>query len=97
MLIDAKHLHLHYLEGQLNSDVTYGYGLLATIRRGSRFAVTRDPVAAGTWKTTAIDANIDGRFIFFKTISRQQRTEHRDFVPLPPHLSISQAVALLIK
>lgn len=97
MLIDAKHLRLHYLEGQLNGDVTYGFGLLATLRRGSRFTITRDPVAPGIWKTTAIDADIGGRIILFKTISRQQHTERRDFVPLPQNISISQAVALLIK
>lgn len=96
MLIDAKHLRLHYLEGQLNGNATFGFGLLATIQSGSRFAITRDPISPGIWKTTAIDTNVDGRIIFFKTITRQQHTERRDFVRLPPHLSISQAIALLI-
>lgn len=95
MLVDGQSLRLHRLEGHLNGDVTFAYGLLATIHGGSSFATTRDPVAPGIWKTTSIDAHVDARAIFFKTISRQQRSEHRGFVPLPANLSIQQAVALL--
>jgi hypothetical protein len=78
-------------------DVTFGYGLLATIHKGSSFATTRDAVAPTIWKTTSISTHFDGRALFFKTIGRQQRSIHRDFQPLPADLSIHRAVELLTR
>ncbi len=97
MLVDPRALRLHYLEGHLTGDVSFGYGLLATIHSGSSFVIIRNPVAPGVWKTTSVDTRIDGRVIFFKTLSRHQESEHKDFKPLPPNLSIPQAVDLLIQ
>jgi hypothetical protein len=79
MLVDERMMRLHDLEGSLNVDVTFGYGLIATIRRGTSFATTRDAVASNIWKITSIDTRLDGRALFFKTIGRQQHSIHRDF------------------
>jgi hypothetical protein len=97
MLIDSHAARLHYLEGHLTDDVSFGYGFLATIRSGSRFGITRNPVTSSTWKTTSIDTQINGRVIFLKTLSRQQKAEHRDFEPLAANISIQQAVDLLTR
>jgi hypothetical protein len=97
MLIDERTMRLHDLEGSLSSEVTFGYGLLATIHKGSRFATTRDPIAPDVWKTTSIDVHFDGRAIFFKTISRQQHSVHRDFMAIPGDLSIPRAIELLTR
>lgn len=95
MLIDPDTLRLHHLEGRLNNDVSFAYGLLATIRGGGGFATTRDLITPDTWKTVLIDTHIDGRAIFFKTISLHQHSEHRDFQSIPANLTISQAIQLL--
>jgi hypothetical protein len=97
MLIEERAMRLHDLEGSLSDDVTFGYGLLATIHKGSSFATTRDAIAPTIWKTTSISTHFDGRALFFKTIGRQQRSIHRDFQPLPADLSIHRAVELLTR
>jgi hypothetical protein len=97
MLVDPDTLRLHHLEGRLNNNVSFAYGLLATIHSGGGFETTRDLIAPGTWKTTLIDTHIDGRAIFFKTISLHQQSEHRDFQPVPGNLTIPQAIQLLEK
>ena len=94
MLVDPKAVRLRRLEGSLPQDVSIGFGILATIRAGSRFATERAPTSTGEWKTTLIDTDIRGRAIFFKAISRQGHTEHGDFHEIAPDISVAQAVAL---
>jgi hypothetical protein len=97
MLIDEHRTRLHHLEGRLSNEVTFAYGLIATIHSDSSFSTTRDLIAPNVWKTTSVDTNIDGRALFFKTISRQQHSVHQDFRPLGADLSIPQAIELLTR
>ncbi|MBB5341594.1 hypothetical protein [Tunturiibacter gelidoferens] len=97
LIVDGRSRRLHQLSGYLFDDVSYGYGVLGTIHRGTNFTTTRDLVGPGVWKTTLLDVKIDGRIALFKTIGRRQHSIHRDFQPLPLDISLSQAVALLLK
>jgi hypothetical protein len=94
VLIDPKAMRLHHIEASLPQDVSIGFGLLATIRAGSRFATTRDPLGQPDWKTTVLDTEINGRAIFFKSIAKNEHAEHSDFVRVPNDLTVAQAVAL---
>lgn len=93
MLIDPHDLRLHEMNGRLPQDVTIGFGLLATIHAGSSFDTTRDKLDPG-WKTTKVDTNINGKAIFFKTVSRIEHAVHSDFVRVPDDLTVAQAVAM---
>lgn len=94
MLVEPKAVRLHRLEGVLPQDVSIGFGILATIHAGSRFATERMALPSGEWKTTLIDTDINGRAIFFKAISRKQHSEHTDFREIPGGTSVTQAVAM---
>ena len=97
MMIDAKAMRLHHIEGRMPTDVSIGFGLLATIHAGSSFATSRDPTsnsATPEWKTTLIDSAIDGKAILFKAIARNEHAEHSNFIRVPDDLSVAQAVAL---
>jgi hypothetical protein len=97
MMIDAKAMRLHHIEGRMPTDVSIGFGLLATIHAGSSFATSRDPTsnsATPEWKTTLIDSAIDGRAILFKAIARNEHAEHSEFVRVANDLSVAQAVAI---
>jgi hypothetical protein len=97
MMIDAKAMRLHHIEGRMPADLSIGFGLLATIRSGSSFATSRDPTGNSTtpeWKTTLIDSAIDGKAIVFKAIARNEHAEHSEFVRVPNDLSVAQAVAI---
>ncbi|WP_263411034.1 hypothetical protein [Terriglobus tenax] len=97
MLVDTQEIRLHSLEGKLNDDVSFGYGLLATIHSGSNFSTQRDEVGQGVWKTVKVETHIDGRAIFFKTIGRQQVSNHEAFKPLPAETTLAQAVAAVMQ
>jgi hypothetical protein len=97
MMIDAKSMRLHHIEGRMPTDVSIGFGLLATIHAGSSFATSRDPTsnsATPEWKTTLIDSAIDGRAILFKAIARNEHAEHSNFIRVADDLSVAQAVAI---
>jgi hypothetical protein len=97
ILIDPQNNRLHLLQGTLGNDVSFGYGLLATLRRGSTFSLVRSPILGDFWKTTQVDIQMNGQVVLFKTISRQQTSKHKDFTLLPSKLTIAQAVALLTR
>jgi hypothetical protein len=78
----------------LPQDVNIGFGILATIRMGSKFATTRDPLDPPDWKTTVLDTDVNGHALFFKTISRKEHAEHSDFHRVANDISVAQAVAL---
>jgi hypothetical protein len=94
VLIDAKALRLHSITGKLPQDVSIGFGLLATIRAGSSFATTRDPLEPPDWKTAELDTDVNGRAIFFKTIAQKEHTEHSNFSRVRNYIDVTQAVAL---
>jgi len=68
-----------------------------SIRAGSNFSTTRNPVPGKEWKTAVIDTDINGRALFFKSIARQEHVEHSDFRQVPLNLRVAQAVKLLEK
>ena len=94
LLIDPAAMRLHHIEGRLPEDVSIGFGLLATIHAGSSFATTRDRLGEPDWKTTLVDTAINGRVIFFKSISKNEHAEHSNFVRVPSDLTVVQAIAI---
>lgn len=95
VLIDRKRLRLHEVEGKLASDVSIGFGFLATIHAGSNFSSVRIPLEGKDWKTQALHTDINGRALFLKTIARQQQSQHSGFRKIPDNLSVADAVTLL--
>jgi hypothetical protein len=65
LVADSRSRRLHQLSSYLFDDVSFGYGVLGTIHRGTNFTTTRDLVGPGVWKTTLLDVKIDGRIAFF--------------------------------
>jgi hypothetical protein len=95
MLVDVRTMELHRIEGRLPADVSLGYGLLGTIRAGSSFSTVHEPETGNEWKTSALDADIDGKVLFFKSIGKRTQVAHRDFKLLASDVSVGQAVTLL--
>jgi hypothetical protein len=95
MLVDPQALRLHHIEGHLPTDVSIGFGLLATVRAGSNFSTTRDRLGQPDWKTTELDTAINGRVIFFKSIAKNEHAEHSDFTRISNDLTIPQAIAMV--
>ena len=100
VVVETGKMRLRELDGRLPEDVNIAFGLVATIKAGSHFATTRQPVHTGPvygteWKTQSLDTDVTGRAIFFKAIGKQEHADHADFKILPPDITVAQAVALV--
>jgi hypothetical protein len=92
--IDAKAQRLLHIEAQLPHDISIGFGLLATIRAGSRFASDRRDVDSH-WRTVHVLSDIRGKAALFKSVSRNSEVSRADFVYQDNGITLAQAVALL--
>jgi len=93
MLVNQKELRLHHLEGSLPQDVSIGFGILATVHAGSHFVTERGP-AGDEWRTTHVVSVVNGKIIFFKTLSKNQDMVRQQFHKLQKPLTLTEAVAL---
>lgn len=93
LLIDQKQLRLRHLEGHLPQDLNIGFGILATVHAGSHFVTERSSVG-DEWRTTHVVSVLNGRVIFFKTLSKNQDMVRQQFHKLEKPLTLKEAVAL---
>lgn len=94
VLVDRRQMRLHHVEGHLPADVSIGFGLLATIRAGSKFMTTKEE-RDGQWRTVRTLSDIQGKAALFKALSRSQDVTRGEFRRVPDDLSVAQAVALV--
>ena len=92
--IDAKQMWMVHLSGTLISDVNFGGGIFAKIKKGGTFDVRQTEIAPGHWMVTALAIHIDGRALI-KTITVRDNFVLSDFQSIPPDLTLSQAIDLL--
>ena len=95
LTINEKEARLAELNGTLMSDVTFGLGVLAKLHKGGTFKVVKSEVAPHDWELTLLDVHINGRALFFKTISEQQHETKSDFQRVPAGISLTEAAAMV--
>jgi hypothetical protein len=93
--INAREKRLRRLEGQLVSNVDFGYGLLGRLDKGGTFSMERVEVVPGIWKTRVLDVHITGRVILLKSIGKEQVERRSDFQQVPGNLTLADAEAML--
>ena len=97
LTVDEKETRLAGLDGTLISDVTFGMGVLAKLHKGGTFKVVQSEIAPHDWELTLLDVHINGRALFFKTISEQQHETKSDFQRVPSGISLAEAAAMVEK
>jgi hypothetical protein len=94
--IDLQEKRLAQLSATLTEQVDFGYGVIGQLKKGGTIEVKRIRVSPGIWKTSSSKININGRIVFFKTISKQQDETESDFKPVAPDTSVEQALQRLL-
>lgn len=94
LILDLKQKRLVEISGRLNSDVKFAGGLLGHLDKGGTFFVRQQEVTPGHWETTRMDVQMNGKALFFKTISVRTNETDTDFHAVPPATSIQQVAAL---
>ena len=92
VLIDLDEKRLAGISATLTQQVDFGYGLIGHLRKGGTVDVNRLRLAPGIWKTSSFRIDIKGRFIFFKTIDKQQEEVHSAFKSVASGTTTLQAL-----
>ncbi|MHB8302134.1 MAG: hypothetical protein ACYDC6_04740 [Acidobacteriaceae bacterium] len=95
MVVDAQQKRLVVLRGKLIRPVEFGWGLLGKLQRGGTFHVVRSEIGPGIWQITQTHIHIEGRVLFFKSISEQEDEVDSNYKPTPPGTTLSQASSML--
>jgi hypothetical protein len=97
MLVDGDAKRLVEIDGRLTSKVKFAGGLLGHLDEGGTFRVEQRDVGAGHWDTVLIDVQMNGKALFFKTISVRQKEVYSDYRELPGDVTLEQAAQQLKK
>lgn len=90
--INTAQMRLMSVSGQLMKEVTFGwFGILGHLQKGGTFEVHQSEVGAGAWRITQLRVNMNGKAVFFKTISVHQDEERSHFEKVPDNLTLQQA------
>jgi hypothetical protein len=93
--IDARSKRLARLDGHLEENVDFGFGILGRLYKGGWFRLQRTQVSTTDWKTERLEVHMVGRAMLFKTIARETSEVRGGFVSVPESLSLAQGMALL--
>lgn len=93
--IDTRSKRLARLDGRLQENVDFGYGILGRLYKGGWFRLQRTQVSNIDWKTERLEIHMNGRALFLKTISRETSEVRGGFAPVPSGLTLEQGMKLL--
>ena len=95
VLIDAKANRTRQIQGRMPQDISIGFGFLATIKAGSNFSTTREPLDGEDWKTETVHTDFLGKALFLKTVARKQDAKRWDYRKIPDGTTVAEAVKLV--
>jgi hypothetical protein len=93
--VDARYKRLAELDGRLNENVDFGYGILGRLYKGGWFQLKRTQASTTDWKTERLEVHMSGRAMLFKTIARETSETRGGFVPVPAGMNLAQGIAFL--
>jgi hypothetical protein len=93
--INATYKRLFRLDGHLNQDVSFGFGILGRLYQGGWFSLQRTQVSSTDWKTERFELHMNGRAILFKIITQEISELRSGFAPVAPRLDLVKGAALL--
>lgn len=91
MLVNTRVKRLVQIDGQLTSPVNFWGGILGHLDKGGTFKVEQRDVADGHWDTVFLRVNMNGKALFFKTISVHQHETYSDYQRVPDDMSPQEA------
>jgi hypothetical protein len=95
LLVDATEKRIAEIDGTLQQDVGFGWGILGHLDRGGRFLVQQADVGSKHWEVTRMELSFTGRVLFFKKLEIRSSDIFSDFRPVPKDLNFAQGVDLL--
>jgi hypothetical protein len=92
--IDPVRERVARLEGHLEQDVDFGWGILGRLYKGGSIAIEQGDVGSHQWRIVRFTMAMSGR-VLFKTKVFDTREDESHFVPVPVGLGYRQGIELL--
>ena len=92
--IDPKESRVLRLEGRLQRDVDFGWGVLGRLNKGGWIVIVQSDVGNRQWRVVTFQMVMSGR-VFFKSRSFDTREDETDFAAVPANMNYTQAIQLL--
>ncbi len=97
MLVDTNENRIAKIDGSLQDEVSFGWGILGHLDRGGHFLVQQADAGDGHWEISRMDLAFTGKILFFKSINISQTEVMNDFHSVPSNLTFAQGLDLLRK
>lgn len=97
LLIDAHDKRIAEIDGRLEKDVGFGWGILGHLDQGGQFLVQQAVVVDHTWDVTRMQLAFTGKILWIKKLNIQSTDVFFDFRPVPSDLTFAQGIELLKK
>jgi hypothetical protein len=92
--IDAEQERIARLEGHLQQDVDFGWGILGRLNKGGWIVIAQANVGEDQWRIVHFQMAMSGRVLFKTKVFDTTEDESR-FAPLPNGLSYQQAIRMM--
>jgi hypothetical protein len=92
--IDASQVRVTRLEGHLQRDIDFGWGILGRLNKGGWIVIEQADVGGRQWRIVRFQMVMSGR-VLFKTKSFDTTEEQTQFEPLPAGLGYRQAIQMM--
>ena len=92
--IDLAHQRVTRLEGHLQQDVDFGWGVLGQLNKGGWIVIEQALVAGDQWRIVRFSMSMSGR-VLFKAKSFDTTEEETEFVPVRYGMRYPEAIKLL--
>ncbi|HLY39582.1 MAG TPA: hypothetical protein VKR52_00150 [Terracidiphilus sp.] len=92
--VDPAHERVTRLEGHLQHDVAFGWGILGRLNKGGWIIIEQSDVGDGQWRVVRFQMAMSGR-VLFKTRSFDTTEEESRFESVPLGMGYAEAIRLL--
>ena len=94
LLIDSGQARVIRLEGRLQQDVDFGWGILGRLSKGGWIIIDQAQVGEGVWRVTKFQMQMTGR-LFIRTRTFDTTEEQSNFSSVPAGLAYQQGISML--
>ncbi len=92
--INPVNLRVVRLEGHLQRDVDFGWGILGRLNQGGWIVIEQAEVSGGQWRTVHFQMKMSGRVVFKARVFDTTEDE-TGYVPVPAGLGYQKAIEIL--
>lgn len=92
--IDPVQVRVIHLQGSLQNDVEFGWGVLGRLYKGGWINIDNADIGGGVWRVVHFQINMSAR-VLIRTRIFETTEDQSHFTVVPPTLDYRQAIAML--